>query len=712
MLNNKRLPHTLNRSLLTILIASSLASCASMKGPAYQMAQNDDKIFSQPLRTPKVLPEDASTTLTESGQPTSIGIEVLKAPTLSVEQAAKEATDVVIPGLSDNNVSRLSFNNMPVGAFINEVFGNQLGLNFIIEPNIKNTPDLVTMRVTQAISEKDLYSLATQTLRSYGVTTYIRDKVLVFDFSEDASSGEVPLLVSGRALPEVPSSSRPIFYIYPLAAVSTPMVRSWLSQMFPKKELEIKEDSSRNALIFIGNRKVVEQALAATELLDKPSMSGMHSRVIRPNLSTATDLANNLEKVLSAQGYSVRQTAGISAIRLLPLDSVGQLVVFAQSDAVLRHIIEWAETLEKERHSNIEEGLFSYQVQSTQALHLVNILNSLGVANYNATNTTSNTSQSPKNVTSSADSIGGPQSGNTKGRYAVDDQLNTILYSGSGKDWLQVLPVIKSLDRPAPSVMVEIVLAEVSLTDSEQTGIEWITDLAIGGLSGSIGTREGLGLKSSGMNISLNSAGATRAVLNAFYKNNKANIRSRPRIMVKSGGEASIDVGNEIPVLTRSSQSTDNPDAAIISNISYRKTGVLLDVKPTVHASGFVDIEINQELSEAVSSEDGGDSDTPTILNRSLSTTVTLRDGGSVLLGGLISSNTSRNQQGVPILGKLPLLGKLFSTDAEEQIRTELMIMIIPYILSSPDEAEALTDELQRARIDSVSSTIVPQNVN
>jgi general secretion pathway protein D len=237
--------------------------------------------------------------------------------------------------------------------------------------------------------------------------------------------------------------------------------------------------------------------------------------------------------------------------------------------------------------------------------------------------------------------------------------------------------------------MVEVILVEVQLNDNEESGVEWLANSGLGSFS----------FDGSGFSFALDAAGQTRAVINAFYENRRANIRSRPRIMVKSGGEASIDVGNEIPIITSQAQSVANGDTPIINSISYRKTGVILDIKPTVHASGFVDIEISQELSEAAESSDA---ENPTILNRSLQTTVTLRDGGSVLIGGLISSTTSENERGVPIFGKLPLIGKLFRTDGNTQIRTELMVMIIPYILSSPDEAESLTDELQRSRLQSL----------
>ena len=177
--------------------------------------------------------------------------------------------------------------------------------------------------------------------------------------------------------------------------------------------------------------------------------------------------------------------------------------------------------------------------------------------------------------------------------------------------------------------------------------------------------------------------------------------------MVKSGGEASIDVGNEIPIITTNSQSIENPNAPIIQNVTYRKTGIILNIKPTVHASGFVEIEVKQELSEATATS-SSNIDSPTILNRSLSTTVNLRDGGSVLIGGLISSTMSEGEQGVPILGRVPLVKELFSAGTNDQIRTELMVMIIPYILNSPDEAEALTDELQRVRIKSLSEGMMP----
>ena len=211
-----------------------------------------------------------------------------------------------------------------------------------------------------------------------------------------------------------------------------------------------------------------------------------------------------------------------------------------------------------------------------------------------------------------------------------------------------------------------------------------------------ISTLGGLGLGTAGLSATLDSAGDTRAILNLFYENKRAEIRSRPRLMVKSGQQATIDVGSEVPTVSSNSQSTAEFRSPVLQSISYRKTGVRLTVKPVVHASGHVDIEIEQELSEAQPNE-SSNIDSPSVFNRKIQTTVTLQDGGSILLGGLISSTKSSGKGGVPWFGKLPIIGKLLSADSTSSARTELMVMIIPYVIDTPAEGQSITKSIQQA---------------
>ena len=273
-----------------------------------------------------------------------------------------------------------------------------------------------------------------------------------------------------------------------------------------------------------------------------------------------------------------------------------------------------------------------------------------------------------------------------------------LLFRGSGKEWAEIRRVIERLDRAVPSVLIEVLIAGVTLADEERTGFEFLIRGAIGSRGLTAGTIGGLGIAAGGLSFALEGTGSDRAaVLNLFYKDDRVVIRSRPRLLVKSGETASIDVGNEIPVVTRTTDSDQVVEGTtnVLQEISYRKTGVQLEIKPLVQANGLVDLAISQQLSEALPSADTSLAGSPTILNRRISTSLTLRDGGSLLMGGLISGNQSGGTTGVPVLGQLPLVGHLFRTDAVQEDRTELMIMVTPYVIADHEEGWELTRRIR-----------------
>lgn len=690
----------LDRRKLSILglslSALLLASCANYRGPAYQMAQDDNKNFDKPLREPKKLSTLQDETLIE-GRQDYVGrpLEV-KTPQLTVSEKAEFAREVIVPQLGEKLIPEQAFNNLPIPAFINEVYGNQLGLNFVIQPAIRSTEDLVTLRLSTPMKPGDFYALVTRTLAQYGVATSIDENALVFDYSDAAAKDSVPLILSGRTLPEVPMDNRTVFQIYELTALRTPEVKGLLDSMLPRKDITITEDITRNALILQGKPKRVREAIAAIELLDKPTMSGMYSTILQPELNSAKELADNLISIMKTEGFYVRDSNGSATVKVLPIENTGQVVAFAKSEEVIDYIIEWAQILESQRESDIQNGLFSYQVQSTKASHIVGLLSSLGVASGYSAPSTDESDESAGRSSNSSSRSANSEGNSSGGRFAVDDMLNTILYSGSGKDWSRALSMIKKLDKPAPSVMIEVVLAEVSLEESEDSAIEWLFNSTVGAYDAVGSTIGAFGQSTSGFSYTLRK-GSTRLAMNFLYENRRTTIRSRPRLMVKSGESASIDIGDRVPTITSNIQSTISDNAQIVQSVSYQETGVLLDIKPTIHASGFVDLEVSQELSEAVSTSTSS-INSPTIRTRSIDTVLTLRDGGAVLIGGLIRSNDGEGELGIPVLGQLPLVGPLFRGDNMEQRRTELLIMIIPYILNSPDEAESLSDELQKVR--------------
>ncbi len=672
-MNFVRKQQCLKISLMAIAVLW-LNGCSYFQHPAFVKNEQEKARFYETLRPPTHTASEGQQYQRSAAAETLIQAT----PTVSLDSTimALEGGQQ-IPNLKGEPVS-VSYNNLPLPAFINQVFGEQLSLSYALAPALQKQKDLVTLRIVQPVTPAELFKIARRTLLTYGIAINPQDGLLQFSVTKNTGGTETPLLISGRALPDVPDSQRPIFMFVPLQVVSNTKVRVWLSSVLKGKDLIVKEDPVRNAIVLQGKPHLVKQGLAIIKSLDQPHMRGKYSASIEPAYIKAAALAENLENILKSEGYDASRRPPLGSIILLPLKNSNTLVVFASTQAILAHVKEWARTIDRKQQLSIDQGIFSYEANNTQAGPIVKMLNHLASGS-GASDKESQTSKQADN----------------RGRFVVDENRNAIVYQGSGQQWLELLPVIKDMDKPASSVLVEVLLAEVTLNDSEKTGFEFVAKgtQQIGGAdyNSLLSTLGGLGLGGSGLSAVLDSAGETRAILNLFYENQRAEIRSRPRLMVKSGQKATIDVGTEIPIITSNSQSASDSSAPIIQNVQYRKTGVRLTIEPIVHASGYVDIKISQELSEAQATNTSG-IDSPSIFNRSLETTVTLRDGGSILLGGLISNSQSSGTVGVPWVAKIPLIGRLFRSDGESASRTELMVMVIPYVINDPLEGQQLSE--------------------
>jgi general secretion pathway protein D len=274
-----------------------------------------------------------------------------------------------------------------------------------------------------------------------------------------------------------------------------------------------------------------------------------------------------------------------------------------------------------------------------------------------------------------------------------------LLFRGSAREWQRLRPLIAEMDTPTPMVLVEVTIAEITLSDQQDLGVEGLLqDLELGEFTGSVSTVGGLGLGGSGLTATFENPNDARLVLNAFRSSERVSILSRPHLLVKSGSQASIDVGTEVPIITSQASSADfdSPDGAdILQEVSFRETGVLLNVTPLVRGRGVVDLEIEQEVSEAQQTETSS-INSPSIFTRRITTELTARDGRALLMGGLISENRTDGTSGVPGLSRIPLVGRLFRTDGQNSSRTELVLMLVPYVLPDHRDGEAITEEFRR----------------
>ena len=646
--------------------------------------------FPEPIREPKpAVPADEGVAAESGDAAEDGGFSRSPTPGVVIQKTIAEGiADRLGQNLSGDPI-RVSFHDVPLVPFINEVFGELLGLSFSISPGLGETTDLVTLRLTEPVPPGQLFSAARRVLQDYGIAVGEEDGVLTFSPAEEIGSDDIPLLISGRAQPEVPLTHRTVFQFVTLKVLRTPQIVRWLKQIFTDEALGVTDNPDRNTLLLKGDLSTIGQAIDMIEVLDQPAFRGRNGVILEPQFLEAASLAVDITTLMTAEGYKVGGSGGFTSTMLIPLESVNKLVAFATDPQILNHIERWARILDAEQQQTIEDAVFTYEVQHTQAEEMTETLNGILGVSTGGGNRISNLAD---------DSGQGGRSSGSGGRIVVDKNRNMLLFRGSGKEWGDLLTVIEELDKPVPSVLIEVLIAEVTLNDEEQSGIEWMFRSTLGdGRSLTGGTLNRLGLQDKAFSLTLDSAGQTRAMLNLFYDDKRVMIRSRPRLLVKSGETASLEAGNEIPVVVQQSDSDTQLGGStnVLQQVSYRKTGVILEIEPIVQANGLVDLSISQELSEARPADATSLTGTPTILNRRISTSLTLRDGGSLVMGGLISTSASTGQAGIPALGRVPGLGRLFRSDTFSEDRTELMIMVIPYVVADFEEGRELTERIK-----------------
>lgn len=280
---------------------------------------------------------------------------------------------------------------------------------------------------------------------------------------------------------------------------------------------------------------------------------------------------------------------------------------------------------------------------------------------------------------------------------------NTLLLSASPRYFTQVEQLIVELDKSRPQVMIQVVLAEVALTENRDIGLEWNVT---GGPTYSAGVNFGVAnAVKNGFTAAL-TGGDTTFILKALKEHSKLEVLSRPQIVTADNKPASINVGQRVPLIT-DSRVTVQGDT--INSFRYEDIGVNLTVTPKISPDGFVKLDLGTTNSSLASSDVkiNASATVPVINQRRANTTVSVQNGQTIIIGGLIGTQEDRRERKVPFFGDIPYLGVAFRSTKISREKKELLIFLTPQILASSDmavpltdPAEATRDQLDRSRID------------
>ncbi len=315
--------------------------------------------------------------------------------------------------------------------------------------------------------------------------------------------------------------------------------------------------------------------------------------------------------------------------------------------------------------------------------------------------------------------------GEVEGEIVISpyEDINALIIKSTPKSYLTILEILKKLDIPVKQVLIEVLIAEVSLTDRTQFGIEWMLktisnkhDTVVSGFTsesqpGSVAPNIDSGTGKITNIITSPSVGTAFAaiirpekygvLLNAFASLGKLNVLASPHILAMDNKEARIEIGEEIPIATgfqqqpATSTTTGTTSFVAAGQIQYRTTGIILTVTPNISEKEMVKLKINQEISNRGVDVSLAGITSPSFTTRKAETVGVVKSGRTLIIGGLISEQSNNTREGIPLLSRIPLIGYLFGVKTKETKKTELLVMVTPHVVSSMEEVESITRKFQ-----------------
>jgi general secretion pathway protein D len=284
---------------------------------------------------------------------------------------------------------------------------------------------------------------------------------------------------------------------------------------------------------------------------------------------------------------------------------------------------------------------------------------------------------------------------------APDAATNRLLLRGSPRDLRAIQALLEELDRVRPQVLIKVLIADVTLDESTQFGVEgfWENKMTVrGGDRATNRFATDFALGTSGFTYLL-SGDEFQATLNVFAREGRLKVLATPRILALDNATASINVGKEVP---RVSNTQVNQLGNTVNTVIYENVGILLQVTPHINPDGLVTMDINPEISDVASAAESvpitEGVNSPTFNVNAATTTVAVRTGTTIVIGGLIRETLDDSVDKIPVLGDIPILGALFSNTSKRKVKRELMIFLTPYVAFTASQLEEIT-QLEKARL-------------
>jgi general secretion pathway protein D len=633
----------------------------------------------------------------------------------------------------------MNFDGADVQTVAKTLLGDILHLNFVVDPRVQGNITLVS---ASPIPRKDVLAAFESVLRmSNAAIVHSGNLVKIVPIAE-AGGGAIS---AGAGEPGFGVSLVPLRYTSASTIAKT-------AESFLSRPGAIRVVQSRNLLLIQGTTAERQAVLDVVSTFDVEWLQSQSVGVYPLKSTSPETMIGELERIFETNDGG----AGQGVIRFQPVSRMNAVMVVTKNPKLLAQTTQWVQRLD--RSDMTGTTLRTYRLKNGNATQVAKILNdifgqrSAGSADSPTKQIAPGVDAAPSQLDSldrgsssgnpGASTGGGPDnrgsnriaaafapfsdqksgdadaadnSANNPGgsvqrgrfqnlRITADAVNNAVVVYSNQEDFRAVERAIRDLDRPKLQVSIDATVAEVTLTDELQFGVQAFLNSnkgSIGLLNTSQAAAQSTVLQNlaPGLNLLLGSQSNPRVILNALSNITNVKVLSSPSIVALDNQPALLEVGDEIPITTSSATLLTNSATPVVNTIQMRNTGVILKVLPHVNSNGTVQLEVDQEISNVVNADQ--QTLTPTIAQRRVHSTVSVVSGQTVLLGGLISERDQKSQSGLPGLREIKFIGDLLGNTSGTRTRSEIIVFIKTRLIRNSVDAGAVTEEF-RERLQSM----------
>jgi general secretion pathway protein D len=580
----------------------------------------------------------------------------------------------------------INFDNVAINVFIRFI-SELTGKNFVIDKAINGK---VTIISPTKISVGEAYKVFESVLEVNGYTTVPAGSIVKIVPSVSARSKDIET----RLKREISiSQDKMVTQLIPLQYADPDNLKKLFAPLISKTSVVVSYPPT-GMLIVTDVLSNINRLIRIIEVIDVEGV-GEEISVVPIEHATASVMAKSLTGIFQRKvGKTKKGAAGAPVIRIVPDERTNALIILASEDDTLK-VRQLIDLLDKETPRG-EGDIRVFYLQNANAEDLAQVLMSI-----------------PSKGTKGAKKGKAPVV-SKEVQIVADKATNSLVITSNKEDYLVLEDVIKKLDIPRRMVYIEALIMEVDVGKSFDLGVRWNAfedrgshnGRTIGTFGGSIpgnvlsavATGFSLGVIGEAITIGGITFPNLSAIIRAYQSDSDVHILSTPQIMTTDNEEAEIVVGENRPFLTRQDRSGGDVD---YSNYEFKDVGITLNITPQINQQRFVRLKIFQELTKVSKQDEFETEGLLTTLKRTAKTTVIIKDGHTIVIGGLIEKIIDDTSYKVPFLGDIPILGWLFRSKSRTGDKTNLFIFLTPHIIENPTEAAEIYQE-KKAQIDSI----------